>query len=273
MDPPDPNARFVIADAPVNRRTADPQWRDEAPAPEQTLERARQLRQRHELGAPLADLLEDPESGTRRAGVPPLAVAALVSGTMLLPLAVLSDSPWAGAGLGAASLALLGFAGWRIAAVRRSHASAAQAPSLVPMFSPQVLSALDKVLDEVAPELAEPLLHQLLQLKHALLRVVELQRSPDAADHFGQEDRLYLQQCVKRYLPDSLLAYLGVPPAYREQPIQPGGVTPAQALASQLALIQQALARQEAQGVAAAGEALLRQQRFLQAKAGPPPLP
>jgi hypothetical protein len=67
-----------------------------------------------------------------------------------------------------------------------------------------------------------------------------------------------------------LLAYLKVPAQHRRQALAQDGTTPAQALASQLSLIQQALERQEALGVAAAGEALLRQQRFLQSKARRP---
>jgi hypothetical protein len=266
MDNNDRNDRYVVGHTPVNRRTADPQWLKEAPEPPHLLERARQLRQRHELGAPLADLLDGTEFGAAHPPVPGVAVAGLIAGTALLPLAGLSGSLLFGGVLGTVSLVLLGFAGWRIAAARRGDTSAQLMAGRAPLINAQALSALDKVLDEVALELDEALMQQLLQLKHALARVIELERSPDANGRFSSEDQLYLQQCIKRYLPDSLLAYLNVPAQHRHQVLAEPETTPAQALSSQLALILQTLERHETRGVAAASEALMRQQRFLQAK-------
>lgn len=262
MDNDDRNARYVVGLSPVNRRTADPQRLLNEPEPAHVLERARQLRRRHEMGAPLGDLLKVTESSALRPPVPGLAIAALVVGTALLPLAALSGSLAAGATLGAASVVLLGIAVWRIAGSRRASTSLRPAP----FVDARSLAALDKILDDAAPELDDALLKQLMQVKDALLRVVELERSTDASGSFDSEDRLYLRQCIKRYLPDTLLAYLMVPAPHRRHALDQAGATPAQALASQLALIRQTLERLEALGVVAASEPLMRQERFLQAK-------
>ena len=86
-DPDSPDNRYVVGTAPVNRRTADPRLLEQAPEPPLLAERARQLRQRHELGAPLADLVESGKGHTNPAAVPGTAVGGLVAGTALLPLA------------------------------------------------------------------------------------------------------------------------------------------------------------------------------------------
>ena len=269
-DPDRPDSRYVIGTAPVNRRTVDPHWLEQqTPAPAHLVERARQLRQRHELGAPLAELVSHGATHAARAAVPGTAVGGLIAGTALLPLAAFSGSLWLGLALGGAAALLLGYAGWRITAARRAALPAGWAAGRAPLVAAQALEALDRVMASVAPELDDALLDQLMRLKHTLVRVIELDRAAEATA-FSSEDQLYLQQCIKRYLPDSLLAYLNVPATHRHRSLAHDGSTPAQALAKQLALIQQDLDQREQHAVAAASEALLRQQRFLQAKTRQP---
>lgn len=264
-----PDSRYVVGIEPVNRRTADPQLRAPPPDPAQLMVRARQLHQKHALGAPLAEVLESRKAQASTAAVPGLAIAGLVAGTALLPLAVFSGSLWVGALLGSGSVLSLGYAARRIVAARRAAAPAALASGRPPLVDAQALEALDRVMEAIAPELDESLMNPLVRLKHTLVRLIELDHAAAAAPFIG-EDHLYLQQCVKRYLPDSLQAYLKVPAQHRSRPIAQDGRTPAQTLAAQLTLIQQELDRREQQGVEAAGEALLSQQRFLEAKAQRP---
>ena len=269
-DPDGPDSGYVIGTAPVNRRTVDPHWLEQqTPEPAHLVERVRQLRQRHELGAPLAELVSQGTTHAARAAVPGTAVGGLIAGTALLPLAAFSGSLWLGLALGGAAAVLLGYAGWRITAARRAAIPAGWAASRAPLITAQALEALDRVMASVAPELDDALLYQLLRLKHTLVHVIELDRAAEATA-FSSEDQLYLQQCIKRYLPDSLLAYLNVPATHRHRSLAHDGSTPAQALAKQLALIQQDLDQREQHAVAAASEALLRQQRFLQAKTRQP---
>ena len=248
---------------PVNRRTADPALVEDEPVHPQVLQRTRQLLQRHELGLPLTERLA--ETGARPAGVPAASVAGLIVGTALLPVAALSSNWWLRAASVAAAATLYGWAwhGTRREAQRR----AAPITHAAPLVDTRTLSDLDEVLDRVAPELPQAQLEALVALKDTLARVVLAARAIGASDTFTTEDRLYLHECVRRYIPDSLLAYLNVPAEHRNRPLGADGTTATEALASQLALIQRALDDKEAKSAAGAGEALLQQQRFLQAKA------
>lgn len=264
MDQTPPNSRYVVGTRPVNRRTADPGPQDDEPLHPQVQHRTRQLLQRHELGLPLAARLAP--AAARQAGVPAASVAALIVGTALLPVAALSSGWWLRAASVAAAAALYGWAwhGIRREAQRRAAPTAHAALQI----DTRTLADLDEVLERAAPELPQAQRAALVALKDTLTRVVLAARATGASDAFTTEDQLYLHECVRRYIPDSLLAYLSVPAEHRHRPLGADGATATDTLGSQLALIQQALDDKEAKTAAGAGEALLRQQRFLQAKAG-----
>lgn len=264
MDETPPKNRYVVGERPVNRRTADPGLlKEEALVHPQVQQRTRQLLQRHELGLPLAERLA--EAAAQPARVPAASVAALIAGTALLPVAALSGEWWLRAASVAAAAALYGWAWHGIR--REAQRRAAPAAHAAPLVDTRTLADLDEVLERVAPELPQAQLEALVALKDTLARVVGAARAAGASDTLTVDDRLYLHECVRRYIPDSLQAYLRVPAEHRNRPLGDGGATATQTLASQLALIQQALDEQEAKCAAGAGEALLQQQRFLQAKA------
>lgn len=263
MDKTPPKSRYVVGTRPANRRTADPGLQEEEELPPQVQQRTRQLLQRHELGLPLTERLAQPP--VRPAGVPAASVAALMAGTALLPVAALSSGWWLRAASVAAAAALYGWAWHGIR--REAQSRASPLTHAAPLVDTRTLADLDEVLARVAPELPQAQLEALVALKDTLARVVLAARAAGASDTFTTEDHLYLHECVRRYIPDSLLAYLNVPAGHRHRPLGADGASATETLASQLALIQQALDDKEAKGAASAGEALLRQQRFLQAKA------
>jgi hypothetical protein len=258
-----PNSRYVVGQRPVNRRTADPGLLKDEPLHPQVQQRTRQLLQRHELGLPLSERLA--ETVALPAKVPAASVAALIVGTALLPVAALSSGWWLRAASVAAAAALYGRAWHGIR--REAQSRASPTTHAAPLVDTSTLANLDVVLERVAPELLQAQLAALVALKDTLARVVLAAQAAGASDTFTIEDRLYLHECVRRYIPDSLLAYLNVPAEHRNRPLGADGATATEALASQLALIQQALDEKEAKSAASAGEALLQQQRFLQAKA------
>jgi hypothetical protein len=263
MDETPPKSRYVVGQRPVNRRTADLGLLENERLHPQVQQRTRQLLQRHELGLPLAERLA--QTAARPARVPAVSVAALIAGTALLPVAALSSNQWLLAASVAAAAALYGWA-WR--GIRReAQFRAAPIIHAAPLVDTRTLADLDEVLDRVAPELPQAQLEALVALKDTLARVVLATRAAGASDTLTTEDRLYLHECVRRYIPDSLLAYLNVPAEHRNRPLGADGATASEALAGQFALIQQALDEKEAKQAAGAGEALLQQQRFLQAKA------
>jgi hypothetical protein len=276
MDDDDPaprKARFVVGEQPVNRRSADPALyagqaeQDEHP---QLVARAQQLLQRHALGVPLAEQLAPDEQVPAATPVPALAVAGIIGGTALLAWALLTPGSASKAAIGVASLVFYGLAWHGISGARRRSAAAMQPQGRAAWPHPDALLALDLLLDEVAPELTPELLASLVNLKATLVRVSLNARATGVSPAFTAEDQFHLQETVRRYLPDSLQAYLRVPPERRSQPLDASGITASQALASQLLLIQQGLDEREARCAQGAGEGLLLQQRFLQSKAKPP---
>ena len=264
MDETPPKNRYVVAQRPVNRRTADPGLLEDEHLHPQLKQRTRQLLQRHELGLPLAERLAQAAASPAR--VPAASVAALIGGTALLPVAALSSPWWLRAASVAAAVALYGWAWHGIR--REAQLRASPTAHAAPLVDTRTLADLDVVLERVAPELPQAQLEALVALKDKLARVVLAARAVGASDTLSIEDRLYLHECVRRYIPDSLLAYLNVPAEHRNRPLGTDGATATDTLASQLALIQQALDEKDAKCAAGAAEALLQQQRFLQAKAG-----
>ena len=85
-------------------------------------------------------------------------------------------------------------------------------------------------------------------------------------EHFRPEDRLYVNECLRRYLPDSLQAYLAVPAGQRALPLA-DGQTAQDLLLGQLTPLHQELLDREAKLAGQASAALLRQQRVRTAKA------
>lgn len=263
MDETPPKNRYVVAQRPVNRRTADPALLEDEQVHPQLQQRTRQLLQRHELGVPLSERLA--QAAAQPARVPATSVAALIGGTALLPVVALASPWWLRVASVAAAAALYGWAWHGIR--REAQLRASPTAHAAPLVDTQTLADLDVVLDRVAPELSQAQRAALVALKDTLVRVVLAAQAGGASDTFTIEDRLYLHECVRRYIPDSLLAYLNVPAEHRNRPLGADGATATETLTSQLALIQQALDEKEAKSAVSAGEALLQQQRFLQAKA------
>jgi hypothetical protein len=117
----------------------------------------------------------------------------------------------------------------------------------------------------IAPEIPADIAQQLADLKQSIVRIG---RNPAAAqpdEHFTFEDRMYVVECVRRYLPDGLQAYLGVPKAQRLEALA-DGQTPHALLVAQLEMLRAGLAERETKLARSAAEALLQQERFLKAK-------
>jgi hypothetical protein len=262
-------SRYAVSDRPVNRRTAPPSWSEPAPASPEVLKRVQQMHSRHLLGVPLAEVIAAQADAPTQARVPASSIACVIAATAFLPVAALAGSWLFKMAAGVGAISLYATAWW---AARRAHRQwAAQQslpmPSNAPGVDPRALQALDDVLDAVSTELPGELFQQLLALKNALGRAVKAARSAGVSEYCTMEDHMYLHECIRRYLPDSLLAYLRVPAGKRGDALGDEGVSAVQALSNQLALIQAELDRLEGKIAASAGQALLLQQRFLQAKA------
>ncbi|MET0333796.1 MAG: hypothetical protein ABW190_05950 [Rhizobacter sp.] len=189
------------------------------------------------------------------------AVAATGAAAALVPLAVLTTGLISAAAVGGAMVA--GATAWWVA--RRSGGRTASPATMAPVMviDPQALEHLDKLMEAVVPELSDEALDRLLSVKLALVRVARA--SGDAGESLSMDDRLYLSECFRRYVPDSIDAYLSIPQAQRANAID--AERPATALfLDQLALLQADIDTLEQKVHRESGDRLLQQQRFLETK-------
>lgn len=217
---------------------------------------------RRRAGPSLAQQLHAPPAANHRptAGVVVGSVLTAGGGTAIF-LGWLQSS-WPAAIGGAATAAAGAWCIWRWWA---RGASDPQQPVAAPMVDDEAILAFDNAFARLAPQLPDDVAQALARCK---AQVVRIARSPAAAqtgERFGFEDRMFVRECVRRYLPDALQAYLLVPAAQRHaQPAD--GESAHELLLSQLQRLAEGLAERESKLAADAREALLREQRFLQAK-------
>lgn len=252
--------RYVVADKVVNRRTAA---RTAAPIAPQVRSRLAAKLSRQRMGPTLAQQLRAPASAQVRATARTvLGTVVVASGGVGLFLGWLHSS-WAAVGAGAAA----GLAGaavvWR--ARHAQDATALALPQATPVLDEEAIGAFDMALGRVAAEVPDDVGQALAAIKARVVRICRDPLAATAGEHLTFEDRMFVRESVRRYLPDSLEAYLLVPAAQRHA--APAGTTSAHALLlTQLQTLDTALAEREAKLAADAREALLRQERFLQAK-------
>ena len=268
MHPSDEDHRLISGEGPINLRTALKHKRSldaRAPqAPPAALQqRIERVHTRNRFGAPLVQQLaaarvsaQAPASGAQIAlGVLAACggVVALLGAIQSLPLVL----------VGGAALAGCGALGWVIA--HRKTAVASQTSATPPaLFDPAALAAFDAALEAATAELDDDSAARLLSIKEAFQRIGQQGAVQDG--HFTVEDRLYLRECLRRYVPDSVTAYLRVPAAQRGQPLLDGQPCAQVALCQQLDLLLDEIRLRETKIGRSAAEQLLRQQRFLDSK-------
>lgn len=265
------DSRRAYASAPVNQRTAPREAVKPPPVHAALKARAQKARQRQLLGPSISDLVTCRPPGAPHPQDPlhPGVIAAAVCAVAAASALVLIRS---GAGLAlAAALTALGGAGWLWQ--HRSQRAASQARRLTvppstspPPFAPEALCKVDEAFEATAAAVTEPALAALISLKAAAVRMALALNSSEVNADFTVEDRLYVIECIRRYIPDTLSAYLQVPPAQRALPGLQAVKSADQILLDQLALLQAELAHREQRLQGSAVEPLLRQQRFLESK-------
>ncbi|WP_029526428.1 hypothetical protein [Polaromonas glacialis] len=267
MPEPKPDSRRAYASAPVNQRTAPREAAKPAPVHASLRARVQKARQRQLLGPPVSELLArgTPDATQRQGKLHPGVIAAAVCAVASVSALVLLRSD-AGLAL-AAALGTLGGAAWLWQ--RRSQRTAGETmppPAGPPLFDAQALRRIDEAFEATATTAPEPALAALLSLKAAAVRMAQALGSTPVDGDFTLEDRMYVVESLRRYIPDTLGAYLQVPAAQRAVPGADGPSANA-LLLDQLALLQSELEQREQRLHGSAVEALRRQQRFLQSKA------
>lgn len=256
------DSKYVSASRPVNSRTASKANLAAEQINPLVHERLRARKLKNRFGAPLSRQLRISTQTRLRpvmmAGGMLTAVSAL---GLLLATIQASMSVAAGAGVGMLLGAGLLFLGRQQQA--GNGANEALAPSL---FNDADLRAFDQALEMATQEVPDNIAAALAELKQQILRIARLASDVGTDENFTLDDKYYVAECLRRYLPDSLQSYLRVPSNVRVSQAIEGEHTAADLLLQQIALLQAELRKREISLNKSAATLLVRQQRFLEAK-------
>lgn len=267
MNPDHKEPRLIKAAGPVNRRTAmrEQRQRETAQAASHPLLRQRLLRvrMRSTLGAPLAEQLAKDSSHAQHAPSSLLITCGIVmtSGIALALLGVVQSSTLIlTIGITVGSTGLLGM----IWLKRQNQKMADFSAPAQPLFDASTLITFDRVIEEAAPELGDAAVGHLTAIKTAIVRMAQHGQSVD--EHFTTEDRLYLRECLRRYIPDTLEAFLRVPAGQRSHLLLEGQASAESTMLNQLLTLHDEITQREKKIGRSAAENLMKQDRFLASK-------
>lgn len=267
MSPPE--QKYVSASKPVNRRTARPVAKAEPLSPVVQERLAAKWAGQHiknRFGLPLAEQLREAARPAPAGAMSPLFIAGGVvcaASAVSLLLGVVTHSTLL---VVSGVLELAGGAGLMFYSHRSEAASALQAPSTGSLFDEASLLAFDRAVQSLAADAPDKVVTALTALKQQLVRIAQQAANAPIDEHFTLDDRLYLTQWLRRYVPDSLEAYLLVPKDQRAAPVLEQGASAVSLLLGQLELLGQELSQREEKLTKSRAENLLRQQRFLASK-------
>lgn len=264
MPPTDP--KHISSPRPVNRRTAVRPLLKAEPINPVVHERLAAKWARNKLGIPLAEQLRLTAPTHAHQPVGPWLITGVVASAtaaVVLLLAWIQQS-WLLAMSGTAPL-VGGIC--LIAFVRRSsRQSGFNAHPTTPFFDKASIQAFDRALDALAPEATDPIAAQLTAIKQQISTIAQLSINVSVNEHFTTEDRMYLTELVRRYLPDSLQSYLMVPKDQRMTQVMEHGETADSLLTDQLTLLGNELNKRTLKLTKSSAEKLIEQQRFLASK-------
>lgn len=268
--PVPPPKNVASSNGPVNSRTARlkaVQQAQQQPRPvSQTVrQHLTRLHNRQQLGAPLVQRLRAVPVAVRRR-VPWVWGLALPSalGTGVAWVAH-GGMWWLSWGLGLCGV--LGLSGALVQHLQGRHdAPVPDAPQPIQVFDLETLSHLDQVLASMAHEVTPDHATALQALIDTIVRIAPVLGHAEVNEVFTQDDRFYVLECVRRYLPDSLHAYLQVPARARAVSVDAQTPSPDALLLTQLQQMHRKLLSCEQALDHASTEALQRQQRFLAAR-------
>jgi hypothetical protein len=170
--------------------------------------------------------------------------------------------------MGSSALALGAVGLWAVVSRRSWRGDAAQPRvTVTDLADPEALARLDAVMEKMAAQAPQVTVDSLARLKESIVRCMALVGASAEEGSLATEENLYLREAVRRYIPDSINSCLQVPQKDRATLVMDGSKPALDLLHDQLLMIQQQLDTREAKLTQIAGEALLRQQRFLASKA------
>ena len=260
---------YAVAKGPVNRRTIAPTPEAKPVVAQAVLQRISTAHAKRRLGTPLLQRLSA-SADTAAHGKLPTATSIVqaIVGTvcaMGVGLGVIQSSVLV---MGSSALGLGAIGVWA-AVNRRSQHGGGAVPSRVTtsdLADPEALARLDALMETMAAQAPQATVDSLARLKESIVRCMALVGAGAEEGSLASEESLYLREAVRRYIPDSINCCLQVPQKDRATLVIDGSKPALDLLHDQLQMIQQQLDGREAKLTQIAGEALLRQQRFLASK-------
>ncbi|MES2585069.1 MAG: hypothetical protein V4627_20260 [Pseudomonadota bacterium] len=261
---------YAVAKGPVNRRTSASAPEAKPVVAQAVLQRVSMAHAKRRLGTPLSQRLTASADAASHGKLPTAtAIVQAIGGTvcaMGVGLGVIQSS-----GLVTSSSALaLGAVGiWAAVSRRSQRGDGAAQPRVTAtdLADPEALARLDAVMEKMAAQAPQATVDSLARLKESIVRCMALVSASAEEGSLATEESLYLREAVRRYIPDSINSCLQVPQKDRATLVIDGSKPALDLLHDQLLMIQQQLDTREAKLTQIAGEALLRQQRFLASKA------
>lgn len=260
---------YAVAKGPVNRRTVVATPEAKPVVAQAVLQRVSAAHARRRLGTPLSQRLSASASVDTHGKLPTAtAVVQAIGGTicaMGVGLGLIQSSVLL---IGSSALALSGVGIWAVASRRFQRGHAATPRAATPdLADPEALARLDAVMEKMAAQAPQHTVDSLTRLKESIVRCVALVGASAEEGSLATEESLYLREAVRRYIPDSVESCLQIPQKDRATVVIDGSKPALDLLHDQLQMVQQQLDVREARLTQIAGEALLRQQRFLASKA------
>ena len=270
MNDPKPGKNFAVSSGPVNRRLVMPSAHaTDATAPI-VLARLEAARAKLRLGATLADRLsplQHRHNGTEALGTREIvAVVGTAVSAVGLTLGLIQSAM---AVIGTSAVLLCGFgAAAYLAARARRQAGGEAVADTSDLVDGKDIALLDAAMEKLAATALQETIDRLRDVKANISRCVALIASAKGQQVYADEDQMFIRACVRRYLPDSISAFLRVPQKDRETLPIAEGKTALALLHDQIDMLQSQLQIKEDRLTQAAGESLMQQQRFLAAKTG-----
>lgn len=269
MNDPKKIKNYAVAKGPVNRRTSAATPEPKPVVAKAVLQRVSMAHAKRRLGTPLSQRLTASAGGAADDKLPTgTAIVQAIGGTvcaMGVGLGLIQSSVLL---VGGSALALGAVGLWAVVSRRSQRGDAGPARVAAPdLADPEALARLDALMEKMAAQAPQATVDSLAKLKESIVRCMALVGASAEEGSLATEESLYLREAVRRYIPDSINSCLQVPQKDRATLVIDGSKPALDLLHDQLLMIQQQLDTREAKLTQIAGEALLRQQRFLASKA------
>jgi hypothetical protein len=257
--------KFVASSRPINQRTAVRQLIRQKPLKPIVRERLEGTKARSRFGLPLAEQIDSLAAKSKRIPLSALTILGSIVSAVSVVCLLLA---WIQLSWLFTTTGLLGLLAGLGLVIRehRLRIPANLAVSSEPFFDNSSLQKFDSMMEKIALEVPENIALQLGEVKQLIVRISRQASAVAADENFTMDDRMYVIESVRRYLPDTLQSYLLIPSQQRTVVAIDGQHTAATLLGHQLSLIQVELKKCESRITKSTAENLLRQQRFLESK-------